>query len=201
MTTSIARQTNLLPITTFVVLIWGLLAFAAGYFQLYAHVPMPLFGVSVILIQVSLIAAYFFIPSFRSFSDSIPLTTIALFHAWRIFAGWIFFAYANVLPDLFIRDAAYGDIVSGFLGLGAVIAGRTKISFWIFNIIGMADFIIAVGTGLTLTILGEPAMQPIAALPLIMIPFFGVPLSGYTHFISIVRLVKLGASDLFKPVE
>ena len=67
---------------------------------------------------------------------------------------------------------------------------NNSIVYFIFNIIGLLDFIIAVGTGLTLTILGETKMASIAELPLIMIPLFGVPLSGFTHFISLNRLLK-----------
>lgn len=152
--------------------------------------PLPLFGFTVLAIMIFLILLYFRSTTFRSLSDSIPLKFIALFHSWRIFAGWLFFAYSDRLPETFVTNAAYGDIIAGFLGLSVFIFGHKKWAYLIFHVIGALDFLLAVGTGLTLTILGEGKMSSIAQLPLILIPLFGVPLSGFTHFISLVRISK-----------
>jgi len=172
------------------VIIWGLLTFYAGQSHFFAQFPTPVFGFTVLGTQLSLIALYLWQKDFKTYGDSIPLKAIALFHSWRIFAGWMFLANTGALSQTFINNAAYGDIIAGFLGLSVFIFGHTKRNYLIFNILGMLDFIVAVGTGLTLTILGDPEMQKIIQLPLIMIPLFGVPLSGITHIISLDRLFR-----------
>jgi hypothetical protein len=173
-----------------VVLAWGLAAFAAGYFEWFTALPRPLFGVTVALIQLSFIVLYFKNSWFKNYSNNISLKSIALFHSWRIFAGWIFLSFEDNLSATFIQNAAWGDIISGFLGISVFIFGHRVWSYWLFNVVGMLDFILAVGTGLTLTILNDAGMEPIVHLPLIMIPLFGVPLSGLTHIISITRLFQ-----------
>lgn len=155
----------------------------------------------VIIIQSSLVVAYLINKGFKEYCNSIPLKAIALFHVWRIFAGWVFLSFSGVLSQTFINNAAYGDIISGFLGLTVFLFGHTKLNYYIFNILGLLDFIIAVGTGITLTITGDPQMNPIVQLPLIMIPLFGVPLSGITHFISLFRLSKIKTQKITDIIE
>ncbi|MBY0427333.1 MAG: hypothetical protein K2Q22_16985 [Cytophagales bacterium] len=172
------------------VIVWGLLSFYAGQSSFFAQFPRPIFGFTVLGIQLGLIALYTWNWGFKTFADNIPLKTIALFHSWRIFAGWMFLAHTGTLSQTFINNAAYGDIIAGFLGLGVLVFGQTKRNYLIFNILGIVDFVIAVGTGLTLTIMGDNEMGKIIQLPLIMIPLFGVPLSGITHIISLNRLLN-----------
>lgn len=172
------------------VIIWGLLSFYAGKSQLFAQFPRPVFGFTVLGIMLTLISMYLWLKPITTYADSIPLKGIALFHSWRIFAGWMFLSNTGTLSQTFIDNAAYGDIIAGFLGLMVFVFGQTKRNYLIFNVLGMLDFITAVGTGLTLTISGDTQMEKIIQLPLIMIPLFGVPLSGITHIISLNRLLK-----------
>lgn len=171
--------------------IWGVASFLLGYFGFFNFIPRPLFGLCVMLILATLVVLYFKNKTFQHYSNQIPLKSIALFHSWRIFAGWIFLSYSDRLPETFVNNAAYGDIIAGFLGLGVLIVGQTKLNYYIFNVLGLIDFFLAVGTGLFLTFAMDPKMDSIIQLPLIMIPLFGVPISGYTHFISLYRLRKI----------
>jgi hypothetical protein len=155
----------------------------------------------VIIIQTSLVLAYLINKDFKEYCNSIPLKAIAAFHVWRIFAGWIFLSFSGVLSQTFINNAAYGDIIAGLLGLTVFLFGHKKLNYYIFNILGLLDFVIAVGTGITLTIIGDPQMNPIVQLPLIMIPLFGVPLSGITHFISLSRLLKIKTEKITDIIE
>ncbi len=190
------QQNNMEKRVTLAVVFWGLASFLLGYYGFFKLIPRPLFGATVVIIMSSLIIYYQFNERFRLFCNSIPLKAIALFHVWRIFAGWIFLSYNGVLSETFINNAAYGDIISGFFGLAVFVLGHSKLSYYTFNIVGLLDFILAVGTGITLTILGDEGMAPIIELPLIMIPLFGVPLSGFTHFISFSRLLKIKTNKL-----
>lgn len=183
-------------LATLVVITWGLTVFLAGYYNLFKNTALPIFGATVIAIQVSLILLYLYNRPFREFSNAIPLSAIAIFHSWRIIAGWLFLMYAGLLPDAFINNAAYGDIIAGFLGLLVIILGRLKWTYLLFNILGLLDFLLAVGTGLTLTLLGNDDMRHIATLPLILIPLFGVPISGFTHFISLYRIAGMKGKKL-----
>ncbi len=190
MEATINQKNNMESRVVTAVVFWGIASFLLGYYNTFSNFPMPFFGFTVITIQVGLILLYFYAKQVRAFADSIPLKSIALFHAWRIFAGWIFIVNAGELSQTFINNAAYGDIIAGFLGLGVWIFGPTKRNFLIFNILGMIDFVLAVGTGLTLTILGDAQMAKIIQLPMILIPLFGVPLSGITHIVSLNRLFR-----------
>lgn len=196
METTIDQNNNMESRVVTAVVIWGLASFFLGYYHTFANLPMPFFGLTVIAIQVTLILLYFYVKWFREFADHIPLKSIALFHSWRIFAGWIFIVNTGALSQTFINNAAYGDIIAGFLGLSVWIFGQTKRNYLIFNVLGMIDFVLAVGTGLTLTILGDGQMAKIIQLPMIMIPLFGVPLSGISHIISLNRLFRAKAVPL-----
>jgi len=190
MQTVIQKNRTTESVITIAVILWGLLSFYAGQSNFFAHLPRPVFGFTVMGIMVLLIALYVWVIPFKEYADSVPLKAIALFHSWRIFAGWMFLANTGALSQTFINNAAYGDIIAGFLGLSVFIFGHTKRNYLVFNLLGMLDFIIAVGTGLTLTISGDTQMEKIIQLPLIMIPLFGVPLSGITHIISLNRLFR-----------
>jgi hypothetical protein len=201
MQTVIRQQNNMQKRVTLVVVFWGIASFLLGYIGFFNLIPRPIFGGVVVLILLSLILSYQFNSRFKDFCNSIPLKAIALFHTWRIFAGWIFLSFSGVLSETFINNAAYGDIISGFFGLSVFVFGHTKLNYYIFNIVGLLDFIVAVGTGISLTIIGDAGMAPIIQLPLIMIPLFGVPLSGFTHFISLSRLVKMKDVNLTEIIE
>ncbi|GAA0872981.1 hypothetical protein GCM10009117_21280 [Gangjinia marincola] len=90
---------------------------------------------------------------------------------------------------MFAYLAGYGDLIAGLMVPVVLYFRDKKISFWLFNIVGFADFLIAVGTGLTFTFSGSNDIENLRLLPLAMIPLFGVPISGLTH---IVMFDKLG---------
>jgi hypothetical protein len=174
----------------FLFTIWGLVTFIIGYTKLYANLPRQVFGISVFLLLATLIVFYFKNQSFRHLADSIPLKYIALFHSWRIFAGLAFLAFQNRLPATFVNEAAWGDIISGFVDIIVFILAQNKIGYYVFNIIGLVDLILALGLGMTFALTGNPKMADIVALPLILIPLFGVPITAFTHIVSLTRLIK-----------
>jgi len=191
MQTNIIQRRNTEAVVAAIIAVWGIGSFFLGYIQFFENTPNQTFGLVVAGILVFLIIFYFINNRFRAFAESIPLKTIAMFHIWRIFAGWAFISYNDSLPETFINNAAYGDIVAGFLGLSVFIFRHTKLSYYVFNIIGAIDFTLAIGTGLVLAINDNPEMNTITRLPLIIIPLFGVPMSGFTHFLSFRKLARL----------
>jgi len=56
------------------------------------------------------------------------------------------------------------------------------------GVFGFADFICAVGTGLTFTLIGDPLMATLTTLPMALIPLFGVGISGASHIVALNAL-------------
>lgn len=54
----------------------------------------------------------------------------------------------------------------------------------VFEIFGFADFVAAVGTGLTMFLLHDPRMAGIQTLPMALIPFYGVGISAASHMMA-----------------
>lgn len=117
----------------------------------------------------------------------IGLRGLTAFHVWRIPAALAFFWYGvqGALPPIFVGLAGVGDLLAGLLALWVVsLKAPTRGQYAFVHLFGMADFIVAVGTGVTLTLLRDPQMDAIRHLPLALIPYFGVALSGATHLIA-----------------
>ncbi len=130
---------------------------------------------------------YFAVPVSRNWAERVGIRAITAFHVWRIPAALIFFWYGlnGKLPALFWVLAGTGDMLAGIWAL--VVTARsdsTRTAYLWMHRFGFADFLVAVGTGLTFTLLMDPGMAPIAALPLALIPLFGVGISGATHLMA-----------------
>ena len=190
-TIALNRNKKIEPIIAAGILVWGTGTFLLGYYNFFQNSPSFLFGFCIVFLQTALIFSYLLHNTFNKYCNSIPLSTIAILHVWRIFAGWIFIANASSLPRTFVTNAAYGDIIAGCLAVSVFIFRRTKIAYVIFNIVGLADFIVAVVTGLLIFTANPETTNLLSQLPLIIIPLFGVPISGFTHVVSLTRLFKM----------
>ena len=92
------------------------------------------------------------------------------------------------LPLLFALIAGVGDILAG-LGAAMLLRGEaTPRLLRRIHLFGFADFVSAVGTGLTFTLLGDPLMVTLTTLPMALIPLFGVGLSGASHIVALNAL-------------
>jgi len=100
------------------------------------------------------------------------LRGLTSFHVWRIAAALLFFWYGahDLLPEVFVRNAGWGDLVAGLLAVGIILLPKTRNRYLVFQIFGFADFVIAVSTGLTLFLLNDPRMAGIQTLPMALIP-------------------------------
>lgn len=70
------------------------------------------------------------------------------------------------------------------LALGVTLLPENRTRYLVFEIFGFADFVAAVGTGLTMFLLHDPRMASIQTLPLALIPFYGVGISGASHIMA-----------------
>ena len=139
--------------------------------------------------------AYFSLARVRRAVDGIGLHAITLMHAWRIPAALMFFhvGLQGQLPTLFWVLAGVGDLLAGAYALTVAGRPRTREHYRRIHVFGFADFVVAVGTGLTFTLLGDPRMALLTTLPMALIPLFGVGLSGASHIIALRTLLSAPA--------
>ena len=164
---------------------------AAGAFTTF---PLPLFAGLVALLLAAAISSYALSRTLREGVERFGLRRLTALHAWRIPAALAFFHYGGqgLLPPAFVALAGWGDMLAGVLALAVVLfAPRSQRAYWAFHVIGMADFLLAVGTGLAFSLLADPRMATIALFPMALIPLFGVTLSGATH-IAAFDLLRRG---------
>lgn len=172
---------------------WGALVIAAslsGLLGALGNVFMPGFAILVAGGIIIPTVSYFALPFVRKAVDAIGHRRLTLFHIWRIPAGGLFLYYANSgeLPVVFALLAGIGDVLAG-IGATAVMRGEaTPQLLKRIHLFGFADFIIAVGTGLTYTLMNDPLMITLTTLPMALIPLFGVGLSGASHIIILSNL-------------
>ena len=72
---------------------------------------------------------------------------------------------------------------------------RRRNRYWVFHLFGFADFVVAVGTGLTYFLLNDPRMSGIQTLPMALIPFYGVGISGASHIMAFDLLRRRPGSN------
>jgi len=175
--------------------------------------PLPIF-VGLAIPLVVFLAAYFGWTSFRDFILGADLRFVAAMQAWRWAGGQFFWLYAwSVLPGLFAFPAGFGDMAIGItapwivLGLvrGPLFAASRR--FFIWNILGIADFVVAVSMGVLSSGLfhginelnGNLTTGAMNRLPLVLIPAFAVPLFTMLHLTALFQARQLARSG--KPIS
>jgi hypothetical protein len=168
------------------------------------ELPLPIaIGVSAPVIVF--LGAYWVSRRFREFVLAADLGLITGIQAWRA-AGFGFLALYvyGVLPGLFALPAGLGDIAIGVTAPWIVLAltrqpsfATTKI-FVAWNLLGLLDLVVAVGTGalgsgLATGIAGEVTTGPMAKLPLVLIPAYLVPTFIMLHLASLFRARRLAS--------
>jgi hypothetical protein len=162
------------------------------------EVPYPIavgFGVPL----VAFVVAFWVSSAFRDFLITVDLPLTSALQAWR-FAGLGFVALHvhNVLPGAFAWPAGLGDIAIGltapWVAMALIrrprfVASRT---FVIWNLLGILDLFVAVGTGalsqlFTTGAAGEVTTTPMAQMPLVLIPAFLVPFFVMLHVTALYQ--------------
>lgn len=166
---------------------WLTAAAAATGLGALTDVPVPLFGALVTMGIVLPTVAYFTRPAVRRWAEHVGVRALTLLQVWRIPAALIFFQYgaSGLLPAEFVRYAAWGDLAAGTLAALAFTLPEWRAKYWTVHLFGFADFVVAVGTGLVLSLMAVPLMSNITAFPIALIPLFGVGLSGAAHIITL----------------
>ena len=132
--------------------------------------------------------------------DAVPLPWLVGVQLYRALGVMFLILHAaGKLPGLFAFPAGIGDILVGVLApIVALAYARNPqasgplVLAW--NILGIADLIVAVTTGFIsapsplLPSLVQPTSELISVLPLVVIPTFAVPLSIVLHVASLMKL-------------
>jgi hypothetical protein len=167
--------------------------------------PLPIFiGFAVPIIIF--FALYGFSRTFRAFVLGLDLRLVTAIQAWR-FGGLSFIALYTygVLPGLFAWPAGLGDIAIGLTAPWVMRALERRPefaaskSFVVWNLLGILDQLIAVGTGTASALLavgaaGEVTTAPMAGLPLVLIPVFLVPIFIMLHVAALLQARRLAGS-------
>jgi len=181
-------------LTWLIAVVWASLGGALGAL---AQAFMPAYAALVALGIATPLVAYFTFQPVRRAVDSVGLRWLTLMHVWRIPAALVFFWYGALgeLPSLFWVLAGVGDFLAGCFAATLWWRAATPERLRRIHVFGLIDFVVAVGTGLTFTLIGDPRMALLTTLPMALIPLFGVGLSGASHIVALNALDRRGAPE------
>ena len=136
----------------------------------------------------------------REFVLATDVRLLVAIQGWR-FAGLGFIAlYVHgVLPGTFAWPAGLGDMAIAITApwVLTAIARRPEFAnsraFVVWNLLGMLDLVVAVGTGALSSALasglpGEITTRPMATLPLVLIPAYLVPIFMMLHVAALLQV-------------
>lgn len=167
-------------------LVWLIVVAAAADDGFFQAIP-PLYYGPLVALGIALpYLIYALTPAVRRYFDNIGLYPLTVMHVWRIPAALAFFwyGYLNQLPPAFWILAGVGDFMAGLYALPLLKGPANDEAYSRIHRFGFADFVVAVGMGLLYTVLNDPRMATIRELPMILIPLFGVGISGASHLIA-----------------
>lgn len=184
-----AARSRIVPITA---AIWLLLAVgfsAAGGLTLLPFPGGQLVILALTAVAITLVTAR---GPVRAWVDSLSINALVGSHAIRL-VGVVFLALGarGVLAPEFATRAGWGDLVAALaaIGLVAVPALRTRWLLNAWNVFGLLDLIVAVGTATIVVATGRtPGMQPVLQLPLSLVPLFFVPVLVASHIALFRRI-------------
>ncbi len=163
--------------------------------------PLPILLGAIVPLVVFL-AAWFGSVAFRAFVMGSDLRLGTAMQAWRA-GGFAFIAlYAHgVLPGLFAWPAGLGDMAIGatapwvMLALARRPAFAASRTFVIWNLLGILDLVVAIGTGALSSGLfpGTITTTAMARLPLVLIPAYLVPLFVMLHLTALFQARRVAA--------
>lgn len=170
-----------------------------GLTRVYEQLPPQAVGMTVIGGTSIILLLHRFLPTFRKSLDALSLEHLICIHSIRapIGAAFLIMSQEGLFPPLFANRAGYGDLFTALSGLTVVgfatILKKTRSRralYLIWNIIGLVDLLIALGTGIYLATNQSDSMVWISRLPLLVVPTFILPVLFATHFLMLGRILK-----------
>lgn len=179
-----------------ILVVWFLLALAAGHFGLLSVLPFPFPQIVLLSLFLLQIGLYWKSASVKAWVDNIDFTPLILFHLTR-FVGFLFLYLYSVgrLPSEFAVPAGWGDIFVAATAILVVIVIRFRhvpklILLW--NVVGLIDILLVLLTGARLGAADPRLMAEFTKLPLSLLPTFVVPLVLSTHVFIFKKLYDGG---------
>jgi hypothetical protein len=157
----------------------------------------PLPPVLIALLTLAILTVAVTSAWFREWLTAVDVRALVLVHVTRFVAGFAFLVLygRGELPYAFAVPGGIGDMVVAVLAVGVVLATdaratrrRGLIVAW--NVIGLADILMVVGTAVRIGGADPEAMAALLRLPLVVLPTFLVPIIIATHLILFVRLLR-----------
>src|SRR5215469_13515027 len=115
--------------------------------------PIVLFGIqfTLSLVAYTLIAFWYVVPRLSGLPREAALVPLLWVHAFRIVGGTILApgAVDSAVPQDFRTMIGYGDMITAFLAIVAIVALRVRFPgalplVWLFLIVGTADTVNAI---------------------------------------------------------
>jgi hypothetical protein len=165
---------------------WGAGVAAVAHAGVLKAIEPVYYGPLVALGIITPYLVYILTPAVRRYFDAVGLYPLTLWHVWRIPAALAFFWYGfhDQLPPAFWILAGVGDFAAGLYAATLLRGPANDETYLRIHRFGFADFVVAVGTGLAFTLIDDPRMETIRELPMVLIPLFGVGISGASHLIA-----------------
>jgi hypothetical protein len=156
--------------------------------------------IALLVPVVAFVAAMFLSKDLRAVAMNLDPVLLTEFQAWRILGGLFLAVYAfGHLPGLFAWPAGLGDVAIGVAA--PFMAWRLRNDpgflnsrrFLSFNLLGLADFIVAVATGVAARqqipgFVEQVTTSAMSQLPLIVIPTIIVPAFIILHLIVLMQV-------------
>lgn len=180
---------------------WLIAALVVGHFQWLQRSMAPVVPVLTLTLASLVLLAYFRLPPVRAWFDGLDLRALVLLHVTRFVGLYVLVLYARgMLPYALAVPAGWGNTLAAALALVVCFtplapAGRLRaISIW--NMIGFADILLVVLSGLRLGLADPGRMRALGTLPLSLLPTFLAPLMLAIHVIIFLRVRQALAPGL-----
>ncbi len=189
MATAVAVSSSSTPRSVIVgATIWVALAVAFTALGGFRLLPFPVPQLMILaLFGVALFAA-------GTWLNSLPWKLLVGAHAIRL-VGVVFLILGarGTLAPAFASRAGWGDITTALVAIAlvafAIAPDRARWLHNLWNVLGLTDLIIAVGTATAVTLQGHvPGMGPLFSLPLSLVPLFFVPVLAASHVVMLRRI-------------
>ena len=188
------------PFTAWLAVIWLLAiqgAFRPAPGALSPALPLAILGPVLLALPILLRSA-----RVAAVLDAMPASWLVGLQMYRVVGGIFLVAWSRgEMPGVFALPAGAGDVLVGLLALPVayllhVRAPGARKAAIAWNLLGLADFTIAVGIG-TLSapgplqvIVPETPNAQLLTFPTVMIPAFAVPSSILLHALSLRQLAR-----------
>lgn len=188
----------MIPYTLWVAVAWS--AAINGLFRPGASAfPVPLLPLAIFLPVIIGVPLLLLSKRVGQVLDAMPATWLVALQLSRVFgsvflAAWI----GRALPGVFALPAGMGDVLTGLFALPAALAVATGTAQgWragiAWNILGLADFALAITLGLItspgpLQLIVPSVANGAASYPNVLIPAYTVPSSILLHALSLRQL-------------